>query len=119
MLMVVGMLCLASLTQAADEIVKVYVGGKLVNFSPAARVRNGATYAPLRAAAQAVGADVKWSAATQTAVVCTDMACANIKKSQGIVVNGSLLIPVRLMSQALGREVTWDAATRSVRIAGQ
>jgi hypothetical protein len=119
MLMVVGMLCLASLTQAADEIVKVYVGGKLVNFSPAARVRNGTTYAPLRAAAQAVGADVKWSAATQTAVVCTDMACANIKKSQGIVVNGSLLIPVRLMSQALGREVTWDAATRSVRIAGQ
>jgi hypothetical protein len=117
--MVAGLIGLTSPVRAADEIVKVYVAGKAVSFTPAARIRNGTTYAPLRAAAQAVGAEVQWSEASQTALVCTDQACANIKKSQGIVVDGSLLIPVRLMSQALGRAVTWDAASRSVRIAGQ
>ncbi len=112
LVILLGAVSLAS----ADEIVSVFVDGKRVNFRPEARVRAGTTYAPLRAAAQAVGADVKWEEAIQTAVVCTDTGCAMIKKQDGIIVNGSLLIPVRLMSQALGCEVRWDPAARAVRI---
>ncbi|MEN6400398.1 MAG: stalk domain-containing protein, partial [Armatimonadia bacterium] len=81
----------------ADLLVNVYVGGKQVNFSPQARVRNGVTYAPLRAAAEAVGAHVQWSAASRTATICTEDRCAPIQQSQAIMVNGSMLIPVRLM----------------------
>ncbi len=101
---------------AADQIVKLYSGGKLVPCDPAARVREGVTYAPLRAAAEAVGAHVEWKAASQMALVCTDAQCVSVRKNQGIIVDGSLLIPVRLLSEALGRDVTWDAAAKAVRI---
>lgn len=111
-------LLLLSLTAAtaADLLVNVYVGGKAVSFNPQARVRSGVTYAPLRAAAEAVGAHVEWSAANRTATICTDDRCVPIRQSQGIMVGSSMLIPVRLMSEALGREVKWDAAASAVRI---
>ncbi|MEN6642129.1 MAG: copper amine oxidase N-terminal domain-containing protein [Armatimonadia bacterium] len=113
---IAALLLSLSAALAADLLVNVYVGGKQVNCNPQARVRNGVTYAPLRAAAEAVGAHVQWSAATRVATICTEDRCAPIKQSQAIMVNGSMLIPVRLMSQALGREITWDANASAVRI---
>lgn len=101
---------------SADQMVSLYAKGKKVDCQPAARVRNGTTYAPLRAAAQAVGAHVDWNASTQSATICLADRCVPIKASQGIMVQNSILIPVRLMSEALGREVTWDATARAVRI---
>lgn len=117
-LMIVGMALVAMLTAAwsADMLVSVYVGGKKMSFNPQARVRGGLTYAPLRAAAESVGAHVDWVASTRTANICTDDRCASIKQSQGIMVGNSILIPVRLMSEALGREVKWDPAARAVMI---
>jgi hypothetical protein len=106
----------AVLWAGEDAIVSVYVDGKLVSMSPAARVRGGTTYAPLRAAATAVGASVKWQAASQTAIVCSGDRCVPIRKSQGIIVDDQLLIPVRAMSEALACEVKWDAGARAVRI---
>lgn len=100
----------------ADQIVNVFVGGKRVAMQPAARVRNGVTYAPLRAAAEAVGAHVDWSAQAQRATICIKDRCVPIKPSQGIMVDDAILIPVRLVSQALGRKVAWDAAAQAVRI---
>jgi len=100
----------------ADQLVSVYVGGKQVAMEPSARIRDGVTYGPLRAAAEAVGAHVEWSAASRTATICTTTRCVPIKQSQGIMVGNSILIPVRLMSEALGRKVTWDAAAKAVRI---
>jgi len=100
----------------ADELVKVYVGNRHVVMKPDARVRSGVTYAPLRAAAEAVGATVKWDAADRMATICTADRCVPIRQSQGIMVGGSMMIPVRLMSEALGRSVTWDPSARAVRI---
>lgn len=101
---------------AADQIVSLYVRGKQVKCNPAARVHAGITYAPLRAAAQAVGAHVSWNAHDQMATICTNNRCVPVKANQGIMIHNSLLIPVRLMSEALGRDVTWDPAAKAVRI---
>lgn len=116
-LVMLGALLLSlSAALAADLLVNVYVGGERMNFSPQARVRNGVTYAPLRAAAESVGAHVEWSAANRTATICADDRCVPIRQNQGIMVGSSMLIPVRLMSEALGREVTWDKNASAVRI---
>jgi hypothetical protein len=100
----------------ADTLVDVYVNGNKQDFSPAARVREGKTYAPLRAAAEAVGAEVKWIEAQQVAIICQADACAIIRKQQGIIVSGRLLIPVRLMAEALDAIVSWDGQRKAVMI---
>jgi hypothetical protein len=110
------LLSVAGSVWPADQLVSLYVGGKKVNCNPAARLRGGATYAPLRAAAEAIGAHVQWNAANQSATICTADRCVPIKATQGIMVNNAILIPVRLMSEALGRQVTWDAKAHVVRI---
>ncbi len=101
---------------AADTLVGVYIDGEKQSFAPAARVREGKAYAPLRAASEAVGAEVKWLPAQQMAVVCKEDRCVNIKKTEGIIVGGRLLIPLRLMAEALQCQVTWDAERKAVLI---
>lgn len=100
----------------ADTLIEVYIDGKKQDFNPAARVRAGKAYAPLRASADAVGGTVKWIEAQQMAVVCKNEQCINIKKSEGIIVAGRLLIPLRLMAEALQTRVNWDAERKAVLI---
>ena len=115
-LCVLALAAISATAWPADQIVSVYVSGKRMSFDPAARVRNGVTYAPLRGAAEAVGAHVEWNAASQSATICLEDRCVPIKASQGIMVNNSMLIPVRLMSEAIGRQVSWDKSANAVRI---
>jgi hypothetical protein len=116
-LVTVALLGAATMALAADQLVSLYVGGKLVKCDPSARVRDGVTYAPLRPAAEAVGMEITWDAAQQTASLCAPGRCVlPIKASQGIMVDGGLLIPVRLLGQALGRQVTYDVQARAVRV---
>ena len=100
----------------ADTLVDIYVNGQKQEFVPAARVREGKAYAPLRAAAEAVGAEVKWIESQQVAIICEADACAIIRKQQGIIVSGRLLIPLRLLAEALDAEVSWDGERKAVRI---
>ncbi len=100
----------------ADRLVDVYVNGEKQDFKPRARVREGKSYAPLRAACEAVGADVKWLEAQQAASVCKGLRCTLIRKHEGIIVKGRLLIPLRLMAEALEAQVTWDAQRKAVLI---
>lgn len=118
-LLLVAALLLGLLTaaSAADQLVSLYVGGKLVKCDPSARVRDGVTYAPLRPAAESLAMEVTWDAANQTASLCAPGRCVlPIKASRGIMVEGGLLIPVRLLGQALGRPVTYDAQAKAVRV---
>ncbi len=100
----------------ADTLVDVYVDGQKQEFAPAARVRDGKAYAPLRAAAEAVGAEIKWIESQQVAIICQADACAIIRKQQGIIISGRLLIPVRLMAEALDAKVSWDGQQKTVMI---
>ena len=111
------LLAMGTAACADDQLVSLYVGGKLIRCDPSARVRNGVTYAPLRATSEAVGAKVTWDAATQSASICAPGRCVlPIKASQGIMVNNGLLIPVRMLAQALGRPINWDAQAQAVRV---
>lgn len=114
--LLLSLIVTASAHAAGDVLVKVYVDGKLKDFRPSARVRSGVTYAPLRAAAEAVGAEVKWNAEEQMAVVCVGSQCVAIRKDQGIIVDGRLLIPLRLMAEALNCKVGWDPGAKAVTI---
>ena len=116
-LIVVGLLlCALAPAWAGDVPVKVYVDGRLQGYTPAARLRDGTVYVPLRQGAESLGVQCKWQPRTNTAQVCTDNGCAIIRKSEGIVVNGSLLLPLRRMGNAVGARVTWDAARQAVTI---
>lgn len=102
--------------RAADQTVAVYVNGKLLKCTPAARVHKGVTYVPLRAAAEAVKGEVTWMAKDQMAVVCRGGQCVPVRKAQGIMVGGSLLIPLKIVGTVLKYDVRWDAKSRSVRL---
>lgn len=109
---------LLSVTAAAakDIPVRVFVDGKERRLNPPAITRDGTTYVPLRAGAEALGATVKWDARTSTATVTLNSKRARIRQGQGIMVNGSLFLPLRLMGESLDCEVKWDAKAKAVRI---
>ncbi|MHB8995574.1 MAG: stalk domain-containing protein [Armatimonadota bacterium] len=104
------------LAVAQDVAVKVTVDGKAQSYSPAARMRGGTVYVPLREGGKSLGVDVKWHGDTQRAQVCTATGCAFIKKADGIVVDGSLLLPLRKMATVTGAKVAWDGAKKTVSI---
>ncbi|MCE5217349.1 copper amine oxidase N-terminal domain-containing protein [bacterium] len=111
--LLVGVLGMAS---AQDVMVKVTVDGKSQSYNPAARMRGGTVYVPLRQGAQSLGVQVKWHADSQRAQVCTPTGCSFIRQSEGIMVNGSLFPPLRKMGEATGAKVFWDAPNKAVRI---
>jgi hypothetical protein len=101
---------------AADVLVKVYVDGKLQSYDPAARLRGGAVYVPLRQGAESLGAQCKWQPETSIAQICSDSGCTLIRKREGIIVDGRLFLPLRRMGEALGATVSWDAEGQAVHI---
>lgn len=111
--LLVGALTVAA---AQDVMVKVTVNGKAQSYNPAARMRGGTVYVPLRQGAQSLGVDVKWHAGTQRAQVCTATGCSFIKQSEGIMVDGSLFLPLRKMATVTGAKVAWNAGTKTVAI---
>lgn len=111
--LLVGVLSLAG---AQDVMVKVTVNGKAQSYSPAARMRDGIVYVPLRQGAQSLGVNVKWHAEARRAQVCTPTGCSLIRQTEGLMVNGSLFLPLRKMATVTGARVGWNAATRTVTI---
>jgi hypothetical protein len=103
-----------ALGASQEQLVTVYVDGQRADFRPPARVRQGVAYAPLRAAAQALGAKVQWLPKGQLAVLCKGNQCVPIHKNQGIVVQGSLLVPLRVLAEALHCTVRYEAATQAI-----
>lgn len=107
---------LATAGFTADKPVKVVVDGKLLNFTPPAIARDGATYIPLRVGTGAMGAHVTWNPNTQTATVVMCGQITRVKATQGIMINNGLYIPLRVMSTGLKCQVKWDPAKNTVFI---
>jgi hypothetical protein len=97
-----------------------------------AEIRSGRTIVPLRAIAEAFGADVQYDNVSrginitlgdEISIVMTVgdvIAYVNgeevILDSPPVIQNGRALVPIRFIGEAFGAEVLWDAPTRTVTI---
>ena len=114
--MLVALTILVALGVATAADIKLIANGKTVVSDPVPMMNEGHVYVPLRAAAEAVGGEVKYDAASKTVTICRGDVCSFMKQSDGITVNGRLLVGIRQVAEAVGVNVDWDAATRTVRL---
>ena len=114
LLVVLTVLVALSVATASD--ITLIANGKTVVSDPAPMMSEGHVYVPLRAAAEAVGGEVKYDAASKTVTICRGDVCSFMKQSDGITVNGRLLVGIRQVAEAVGVNVDWDAATKTVRL---
>lgn len=131
---IAALLSLGAIPPAAADI-GVEVNGRPVAFGSVAPQRiGGRVLIPLRAVVEALGAEVKWNAATQTVTgrkgerdfslpIGSRTASVN-----GMSVNldvpaqmfsGTTMVPLRFVAEALGAEVEWNAASQQVVIGGR
>lgn len=126
-----ALLCTAGIRPAVAQI-QVEVNGKPVQFGAVHPARiQGRVLIPLRAVVEALGAEVRWDAATQT---------VNGRKGErtfslGIgsqsaqvdgmpvrldvpaqLLSGTTMVPLRFVAEALGAEVEWNAAAQRVLV---
>jgi len=114
--------------------ITVTLDGHSLNFDVPPQLTDGRTLVPLRAIFEALGAEVQWNAATQTATAMRgDTAVVLTIGSQtatingqsvtmdvpGRVVDGRTLVPLRFVAEAFGVEVNWDSGNRAVTITSQ
>lgn len=128
-----ALLAVGGISPAAADI-GVEVNGRPVAFGAVAPQRiGGRVLIPLRAVVEALGAEVKWNAATQTVSgvkgerefsLSIGSRAASVN---GMSVNldvpaqmfsGTTMVPLRFVAEALGAEVEWNAATQQVVIGG-
>ena len=121
----------ATQTPEVNDRIRVFADGKEVTFDVPPVIHDGRTLIPLRACAEALGADVEWIAETQTAAIIqfAYSIFITIGEKEYIIddlpypidvpaqiIDGRTLVPVRAISEGFGAKVTWDAETRTVYI---
>jgi hypothetical protein len=87
-------------------------------------IENESTLVPVRFIAEALGADVSWEAATETAVIVLDGKTLRITVGQmaagmttpAVNRNGNILVPLRFVGEAFGCEFEFDGATGTIFI---
>ncbi|MEG6523030.1 copper amine oxidase N-terminal domain-containing protein [Desulfotomaculum sp. 1211_IL3151] len=92
---------------------------------------DGRTMLPIRAIAEALGADVKWDDATQTATLTLGTRVVEVTLGQNSILvdgvpipmdtaaaskDGRTVLPLRAVSEAMGADVGWDPATSTVKL---
>ncbi|HHY95643.1 MAG TPA: tetratricopeptide repeat protein [Firmicutes bacterium] len=102
--------------------VKVFVKGKKVNFDVEPVVLQDRTIVPVRAIAEALGAEVRWDGETRTVTVVKAgkvvlIPVGSLKASvdgvevsldaPAVIIGGRTLIPLRFVSESLGAAVDW------------
>lgn len=125
---------LAAAAPAPPEAAAVEVEGRRLQV--AARVVAGRVMVPLRAVAEALGAEVAWDAPRGAVTVrrggrsvrlfagsrlaCWEEGCARagLTDVPPLLEGGTAYVPLRAVSSALGYGVRWDAARRTAVIGG-
>ena len=105
--------------------------GNKINSDVPPYVKDGRTLAPMRAILEALGMDVSWDGATQTATAVKADINISISINSNIAIvngeqqtldvpaeitNGRTFVPVRFFAEALNMDVDWDAYTKTVII---
>jgi len=107
------------------------IDGKSQEMDVAPFIRNGRTMVPIRAIAEAFGAEVEWKPATETVEIrlgdlFISMQIGNPVAMVGkkvtsldsppIIENGRTFVPLRFIAESFGAEVEWIAETRTIVI---
>jgi hypothetical protein len=119
---------------APEHAISVRLHGKPLTMDQLPILGNGRTLVGLRAIGEALGANVSWSEATQTASVAlgtrevavtvgsTRLTIRETGKADRliesdiapVIAGGRTMVPVRVLAESLGLQVGWDPATRTV-----
>jgi hypothetical protein len=106
------------------------VNGKVVQLDAAPEINNGRTFLPLRAIAEAFGAQVTWVPETQgiTVVLGDNQIGLQIGNNTAVVngnvlsivppyiKNGRTMVPIRVIAEGFGEQVEWDPVNYIVTI---
>lgn len=124
------MLLMMSTIAMADSGVKIKVNGKILSDAKAI-IQHGTTLLPVRSIGTALGGEVTWDSATQTAIVEKDditvvapigerFILVNGEAKNLVVVaqviNGRTYLPLRVMGEALNCTINWINETKTVEI---
>jgi hypothetical protein len=116
----------------AQQGIRVYVDGRLVNFDVPPQVIQGRVLVPVRGVFEQLGATVDYDARTQHIVALRGS--QNVELTIGsrqaqvngtphlldvpaFTINGRTMVPLRFISESLGAEVQWVDASRTILIA--
>jgi len=115
-----------------SEYVNVTVNGQPLQSDVKPFVNmDGRTMLPVRAIAEALGAQVQWDEATQTATLTLGAKTVKVTIGQNSILvdgqpvgmdtaaaikDGRTLLPVRSVGEALGARVGWDEQTKTVQL---
>jgi len=115
-----AVLLIAAGALPAGSRVQVLVNGKPVVSDVPPMLINGVTYLPLRATAEALGAEVEWQESTKTATLCGKDICYPVHTADpasGVkIVKNRILLPLRKAAETLGATVVWNEKARRVEI---
>lgn len=122
---------LVSLPAQAAPAPSIVVNGTRVDSDVPPIIQNSRTLVPIRFISNALGAEVKWVQAEQTAYVMLGNNMLAFPYNQPVyyinglakpidvniqLVNDRIMIPLRAAGESLGQEVGWDNASRTVII---
>lgn len=111
--------------------VSVVIDGTRLSLDQPPLLTNGRTLVPLRGVFEALGAEVRWTAATRTVTAVKGDTTVSLRIGQStaaingqsvrldapaVVASGRTMVPLRFVSEALGASVNWDARTSTVTI---
>lgn len=118
----------------ASNAARVLVDGSLVPLDVAPVNVDGRLLVPMRAITEALGANVRWDQASQTATITLDGTVVEVTvgmptaKVNGTVVHlaaaaqnigGRVMVPLRFMGESFGADVGWNAKTSTVVVLGK
>jgi len=116
----------------AQEAIRVYIDGRLVNFDVPPTVIQGHVLVPLRGIFERLGATVDYDARTQHIVALRGTQAVELTVGSrqarindtpklldvpAFTINGRTLVPLRFVSESLGANVQWIEASQTILIA--
>lgn len=132
LLMLLSLLLVPTMAQAQERPIRLFVGNSEVQSDVAPVLEGGRTLVPLRALSVALGFQVTWEEASQTATLTKGSLTIQLTAGkQEALVNGKvvaldvpaairggrMMIPVRFVSEQLQAKVTWDGENQVVNVA--